>query len=58
MPAGLGTLEHLESLNIEGSGLKAGNSQNSLKQYLPSWLQFDTYVGHSNFDIQMSQPIT
>ncbi len=46
LPATLGDLEHLESLNIGGSGMTSGNSQNSLKQYLPSWLQFDTCVLH------------
>lgn len=34
-------------LNIEGSGLSAGSEENSLKEYLPRWLEFDTYVYHA-----------
>lgn len=42
LPADLGQLDLLVNMNIEGSGLAAGGVQNSRKQYLPSWLQFDT----------------
>ncbi|DBA86983.1 TPA: hypothetical protein ACH3X2_000365 [Trebouxia sp. C0005] len=44
LPATLGDLESLDTLNIEASGMTSGSSQNALKQYLPSWLQFDTTV--------------
>ena len=46
LPATLGDLESLESLSVGGSGMTSGNSQNALKQYLPSWLQFDTCALH------------
>ncbi|KAL3159978.1 hypothetical protein ABBQ38_010366 [Trebouxia sp. C0009 RCD-2024] len=41
LPEELGTLGSLDTLIVQGSGLASGRMQNSLKQYLPSWLQFD-----------------
>jgi len=46
LPATLGDLDSLETMRIEGSGMTSGNSENALKQYLPSWLQFDTCAPH------------
>ena len=46
LPATLGDLDYLETLSIEGSGMTSGSSENALKQYLPSWLQFDTCALH------------
>ena len=47
LPSSLGDLEHLEVLNVEGSGLSAGSEENSVKEYLPWWLEFDMYVCHA-----------
>ncbi len=54
MPATLGDLDSLETLSIEGSGMTSGNSENSLKQYLPSWLQFDTCALHPLVILQVA----
>lgn len=41
LPASLGGLSMLNTLIVQSSGLAAGTAQNSRKQYLPAWLQFD-----------------
>ena len=37
-------LQELATVNIQGSGLTASGTVNSLKEYLPEWLQFNRQV--------------